>query len=94
MGALAPTKYHLRSTPAQVTVTRRCHPHEGKVFEVVTGGDKMLVIRLPDASPMRIPRAWTDADGGSANVGGREAVLTVEALREVLQVVDALRRRG
>lgn len=43
---------------------------------------------------MRIPRAWTDADGATAQSPPRPpTVLTVEALRELVELVEALRRR-
>ena len=42
---------------------------------------------------MRLPRAWTDADGMPAESGGTEAVFSVEAIRALLEMVEALRRR-
>jgi hypothetical protein len=48
-----------------VRVTRRHHPLEGRLVEVVTGGPTQIVVRLEDGTVMRLPRAWTDADGAS-----------------------------
>jgi hypothetical protein len=54
----------------------------------------LLVVRLPDGSAMRMPRAWTDADG--AAIGQELSGITIfaaESLRELIGLVDALRAR-
>ena len=94
-GRLSQTAYILRDTPERVKVTRRHHPLRGRTLEVlIQQGKTLLVVRLPDGSAMRMPRTWTDADGG----GGPEeqsvmAVYTPESLRELITLVDALRAR-
>ncbi len=50
-------------------------------------------MRPPDGTPMRVPREWTDADGASSHPGA-ERVFTVDALRELVQLVDFLGRRA
>jgi hypothetical protein len=42
---------------------------------------------------MTLPRAWTDADGASAQNPDAETVFSVEAIRTLLEIVEALRRR-
>ena len=74
-------------------MTRRHHPLRGEVGEVLVEGQRdQLVVALPDGSTMWLPRAWTDADGVEA--APDEAVtttVTVEAVRELLALVAALR---
>jgi len=94
-GRLSQTAYILRHTPERVKVTRRHHPLRDRELEVlIEQGKTLLVVRLPDGSAMRIPRAWTDADGGAVpeelSVTG---VYTPESLRELIGLVDALRAR-
>ena len=44
---------------------------------------------------MSVPRAWTNADGASAEKNpDSEAVFSVEVIRTLLQLVEALHRRG
>ena len=60
------------------------------------GGERFLVLRLLDGSRMRVPRHWTNADGdaGTTDVPEPEdSVFTVESLRELTAVVDALLQR-
>jgi len=73
-------------------VTRRYHPIEGRVVEVVTGGPTQIVVRLDDGTTMRLPRTWTDADGAPPPRCS-ERVFTVEALCELVERVDMLRGR-
>jgi len=74
-----------------VQITRRHHPLEGFELDVVRGGESHLVVRHPDSLTLRIPRAWTDADGESLAPGtAPDTQLTVDALGEL---VDALRDR-
>jgi hypothetical protein len=60
------------------------------------GGKRFLVLRLADGSRMRVPRHWTNANGdeGATDVPTPEdSVFTVESLRELTAVVDALLHR-
>jgi hypothetical protein len=43
---------------------------------------------------MRLPRTWTDADGSPAGTSTADAVFSVEAIRALLVIVEALLRRG
>jgi hypothetical protein len=43
---------------------------------------------------MRLPRAWTDADGAAAEASEADAVFSVDAIRALLEIVEALLRRG
>jgi hypothetical protein len=76
-------------------VTRPHHPLQGKeVVVLVEGRGDELTVELPDHSTMRIPRKWTDADGAGTDSPERPpAVFTVEALRELVELVAALRQR-
>lgn len=92
MGRASQTQYKTRSAPAQVKLTRRHHPLEGQTLEVLRDGRAQLIVRLSDGTSMRVPRRWTDIDG--AVELARESVCTIDSLREVLELVEALRRRG
>jgi len=61
-------------------------------MEVVLGGPRIIVVRLRDGTSMRVPRAWTDADGRS--VEGPENVFTVESLHDLALLLEAFARRG
>ena len=56
-------------------------------------GPRELVIRAVDGVVMRVPRAWTDADGVTQADAGPDAVFTVEAIRALVELVEALRGR-
>lgn len=85
------TGHILRRTAARVRVTRRHHPLQGEDVEVlIEGRGQHLVVQLPDGSSMRIPRAWTDADG-AAEPPERITIFTVRALRELIEIAGALR---
>ncbi len=72
-------------------VVRRHHPLDGRQLEVVSGGKTMLVVRHPDTLTMRILRAWTDADGVTCPPKSEpDTQLTVDALRDLTRLVDAL----
>jgi hypothetical protein len=43
---------------------------------------------------MRLLRAWTDADGVSAEPSEADAVFSVDAMRALLEIVEVLLRRG
>jgi hypothetical protein len=42
---------------------------------------------------MRLPRSWTDADGAPAPAGP-ETVFSVEALKDLIDLLDALLQRA
>lgn len=84
------SEYSRRDAPTTVTLTRRHHPLEGHVLEVMMRGRTQIVVRLRDGTVMRLPRAWTDADG-IAPAPVCERVFTVEALRELLARIARLR---
>jgi hypothetical protein len=77
-----------------VKITRPHHPLLEQEFEVLKAGQHRLVVQHFDGGSMKIPRAWTDADG-EQDVGARShsQVFTVEALRELMALIDALRHR-
>jgi hypothetical protein len=58
---------------------------------VTSGGPTRIVVRLADGRPMRVPRSWTDADGTAPDTP--EAVFSVDALRDLVERVEVLRRR-
>ena len=93
MGKPSQTQYYSHPTPPQVRVTRRHHPLEGLLFDVMTGGPTQIVVRLGDGTAMRLPRAWTDADGLPPS-SGADRIFSVDALRELIERVDALVRRA
>jgi len=65
-------------------------------FEVLAHGRERLCIRLKDGTPMYLPRRWTDADGSPialGTAGGGEAFFTIESLRDLGGLVDALLER-
>ena len=91
-GKLQHNKYSRASTPSDVTITRRHHPLQGHRLEVVSGGTSAIVVRILDGTTMRIPRAWTDADGAPPHETP-ETVFSIEALRDLLRLVDAISAR-
>jgi len=74
-------------------VTRRHHPLLGHRLEVVYGGASAIVVRVADGTTMKIPRAWTDADGPPPHEPA-ETVFSIEALRDLLRLVDAIGARA
>ena len=87
--------YHCTTpTPSQVRITRRHHPLQTLALEVLHTGPRELVVRAPDGFSMRLPRAWTDADGVAAAASEPDAVFSVGAIRALLEIVEALHRRG
>ena len=91
MGLLSQTKYKLKRTPERVTITRLHHPLVSQQLEVLMEGNERIVVRLPDGSPMKIPRRWTDADGPAApepRVHG--GTFSAESLRELIRVLDGM----
>jgi hypothetical protein len=93
MGKPSQTQYYRRPPRIEVKVTRRHHPLEGQVLDVTTEGPTQIVVRLSDGTTMRLPRSWTDADGPPP-LRPNEGVFTIDALRELLERIEALRRRG
>ena len=75
-------------------ITRHAHPLRGREFAVLKDGNAVLVIRLGDDTSMRIPRAWTDADGDGVGSGPEPTVFTTESLEQVLRLVEAVGQRG
>jgi len=75
-----------------VRLVRKHHPLEGQTFEVVLGGRATVVVRLGDGTRMRLPRSWTDMDGIATSAA--ERLCTVDSLREVLELLEALRRKA
>jgi hypothetical protein len=87
------TYYYRRDTAEHVTVIRRHHPLEGESLEVLKGGQH-LIVRLGDGSTMRMPRSWTDADGPTVSRASKPSTLfTIDSLRELIALLEALRRR-
>ncbi len=75
-------------------MTRRHHPLFGRELEVIRGNKVMLTIRLANGSTMKMPRAWTNAGGATAVVEPlRDSVFTIEAVRQLIDLVSALKRR-
>jgi hypothetical protein len=73
-------------------VTRRHHPLVGQRFEVVLGGPAKVVVRLHNGTTMNLPRSWTDADGAPREEPA-VSTFSVEALRELIQLIDCICRR-
>ena len=94
VGKLSRTKHILQNSPLYVKVARRHHPLYDQELEVLNSNKQTLVLRLADGSAMKMPRAWTNADGAApAPELSLSSVFTVEALRELLALVGTLRDR-
>jgi hypothetical protein len=76
-----------------VKITRRHHPLQGQTFDILQTGQSQLVVRALDGVAMRLPRGWTDADGAPAETNEPDAVFSVDAIRALLEIVEALQRR-
>ena len=74
-------------------MTRRHHPLEGQVFEILKGGQKDLLVQLGDGSAIRLPRSWTDADGAPVPQPLPATLVTVSSVRALITLLEALRRR-
>jgi hypothetical protein len=92
MGKPSHNQYNTRSTPTEVRVIRRHHPLEGQLLHVVSSGPAQIVVRLANDTPMRMPRAWTDADGSPSGPCA-ERVFSVDSMLELLELVAVLGRR-
>jgi hypothetical protein len=77
-----------------VTITRRHHPLRGQTFDVLQTGPHVLVVRALGGVAMRLPRAWTNADGAPTETNEPDAVFSVDAIRALLELVEALHRRS
>ncbi len=69
------------------------HPLVGKEFIVLKGGAKEILVQLEDGSTMKLPRSWTDADGAQTPLRERQTRFTVESLRRLITLLDALMER-
>ena len=76
-----------------MTIIRPHHPLESRRVEVVFGGPTKITVRLDDGTTMRLPRAWTDADGRMTEAS-TERIFSVDALRELIHLVEAMARRA
>jgi hypothetical protein len=92
-GRSSHTKYYLHDLPPRVEVTRRHHPLYGRELEVIHANKVILTIRMADSSTMRMPRAWTNASGVTGVEPLHCGVFTIEAVRELIHLVGALRHR-
>ena len=93
-GRLSQTKYYLKDCPLWVKITRPHHPLRNQQVEVLNAGKQSLVIRLADSSTMKIPRGWTDADGQSSTIEvAPSEIFTIEAIRELIDLVAVLKNR-
>lgn len=93
-GVLSQTEYIRKDSPTRVRVTRRHHPLYGQELEVLTEDKRHIVVRSPDGLSLKLPRLWTDVDG--ADCGGYssgDVLFTVESLRELGALLEALARR-
>jgi len=75
-------------------VTRRHHPLHGQELEILTQSKGHIVVRSPDGLSMKLPRLWTDVDGvGFGGDSSGDAILTVESLRDLGVLLEALAQR-
>jgi hypothetical protein len=65
----------------------------GQRLESVSGGAAAIVVRIADGTTMRIPRAWTAADGAPPHEPA-ETIFSIEALRDLLRLLDAIGARA
>jgi len=61
---------------------------------VLKGGNKELLVQLEDGSAMKLPRAWTDADGAEIPAHCQETYFTYESLRRLMVLAEALKERS
>ena len=93
-GVLSQTEYIRKDCPTHIRVTRRHHPLHGQELEVLTHGKRHVVVRSPDGLSMKLPRSWTDTDGvGFGGDSSGDAIFTVESLRELGVLLEALAQR-
>jgi len=60
----------------------------------LSASKSVVVVRLANASSLKIPRLWTDADGArsSPELQG-ESTLSVGGLRDLLELLEGLHKR-
>ena len=76
-------------------MTRRYHPLEGRQLDVIGHLKQHVIVRLPDRTRFKIPRTWTDVDGSRPPYDAtQETIFTLESLRELITLIDALKRRS
>jgi len=91
---LSQTEYIRKDFPTHIRVTRCHHPLHGQELEVLTHGKRHVVVRSPDGLSMKLPRSWTDIDGvGFGGDSSGDAIFTVESLRELGVLLEALAQR-
>jgi hypothetical protein len=58
------TGTHHRDYPKQITITRQCHPFDGKTLDLIAWTHRRGILQanaiLPDATRAMIPPPWTD----------------------------------
>jgi hypothetical protein len=79
-----------RSLPAEVVVVAPSHPLAGRTLVVegyrTVGGERCLLVRLPDGSAGTVPWSATGAGNSSAGAG---ALLSVEGVRRLRALLEA-----
>lgn len=64
-------------------------------MEVLTADKSHVVVRAPDGLSLKLPRSWTDVDGADGERDcGSDALFTVESLRALAVLLEALTQRG
>jgi len=77
-----------------VRIIRPHHPLLDQELEVLKADAQRIVVRHFDGGAMKLPRAWTSADSERSSTRAfRPQVYTVAALRELLDLIDALQKR-
>ena len=97
MGSPFQTTYNRggRGQLSEVTITRPHHPLAGKTLAALQIGRKVVVVRLVDGSTMRVPREWTTAGDVAPPIdAGQLTLCSVDDLRRLVVLVDALRQRS
>jgi hypothetical protein len=61
-------------------------------LQLLQGGRRRLVVRTETGMIMQVPRSWTDADGAPTNPERAASVFTVEGIRDLSELLQALRR--
>ena len=82
-----------------VTIIHPCHPLYSQRLKVVglyRSDELWIIVQLPDSPHARIPAAWTDYGApleGDLPTAPRH-LLDLDGLRQVIQVIDHIRRDG
>ncbi len=88
-----------QSSVEWVTIIHPCHPlysQRMKVVGLYRSDELWITVQLPDGVHARIPAAWTDYGApleGDLPTAPRH-LLDLEGLRQVIQVIDRIRRDG